>query len=79
MIRCQEGNNSTSEGKSNTALHGESTLDLDASFVYGTTTGGIGAVNIEDGVARKSWFLPPPRSGISQLHNFYKQIQKFVQ
>ena len=67
----QEGNNSTSEGKSNTALHGESTLDLDASFVYGTTTGGIGAVNIEDGVARKAWFLPPPRSGEARYVFFF--------
>ena len=70
----QEGNNSTSEGNSNTALHGESTLDLDASFVYGTTTGGIGAVNIEDGVARKSWFLPPPRSGEARYVFFFSYI-----
>jgi hypothetical protein len=26
-------------------------------------TGGIGAIHVEDGVARKTWFIPPPRSG----------------
>ena len=37
--------------------------DLGASFVYGTMMGGIGAVNIVDGVSRKAWFIPPPHSG----------------
>ena len=66
-----ENNDTSSESKSKVGgksasadRHGAASASaLDASFVYGTMTGGIGAVNVEDGVARKSWFIPPPRSG----------------
>ena len=46
------------------AVHDDAVAgNVKTSFIYGTTTGGIGAISVEDGMGKRSWFVQPPVSG----------------
>ena len=36
---------------------------LKTAFVYGTTTGGLGSITVQDGAGRRAWFVQPPVVG----------------
>jgi hypothetical protein len=61
--RAQGGGEGKRSGDAGHASGGSSSNTLKTSFVYGTTTGGVGAISVEGGVGQRSWFVQPPVSG----------------